>query len=616
VISALERNNFLTSCWRTGRWGDGIAMLLLPVRLPLYRFRKRALRRSAPAARVPPEAAAASSNEFNSQVHAPFAEAAQQCAVDGLVALFAEAKAQMQGEYRLAGGRVVRVNTEALGSLGDGEDHHAYHRLHWAVRYSQAAAFGCPDAQEALLRELSGWLARNWDDDPVFRWPYTLAERIASLAECLVWSPFLPITAVKQQIWRDACQLAASIEYSLGVHNHLLNDARGLYIASASVPECGEAEQWREKAFEIWEEYFPKLVLEDGTFAEQSSHYHLLLCRTGLEYWLAARSWNRGLPAGFEGPLRRMFTLANDLLRPDGTLPRFGDNSPDHTVRDLWGLMAAAHHHGLLEDAPCHPAVTPLTYYYCGAHTPACSKLAEPAPVRIYPDGGFAILRSGDCELIAHGDPRPQVAPHGDAGRGSFELWRKNEVLIREPGSFWSLDPAERYYRTGRAQNVTCLNGVAPGITAEDRGYLPAWYSTQQGCWEAAPSGAVRFRWNGFERVRPGIGCTRTWQFEQAGTLLFEEKIDGSATLGFESRVCLGDSAWRSLQWDAPSGRGTLAHAQGVMTIEAAPDTQATIEDCKFLEEYGVDRAGKVLNLAGRARLPLTWRLRFAFEGN
>jgi hypothetical protein len=615
VISTLERNNFLNRCWRTGRWAEGVAMLLLPVRLPIYRFRKTALRRKVRTARIRAAMPGAKADEFTTTVHAPFGALPEPGAVDGLDALFNEAKGQMMGEYRLAGGRTVRVDAGALDEMEDGEDHHAYQRLHWAVRYSQAAAFGCPGAMEALERDLSAWLSTNWENDSVYSWPYTLAERIASLAECLVWTPELPVGAIKQQIWQDASRLASTIEYSLGVHNHLLNDARGLFIASAAIPERAEAREWRERAFRLWDEYFPKLVLEDGTFAEQSSHYHLLLCRTALEYYLAARSDKRQLPVGFEHRLQQMFHLGNDLLRPDGTLPRFGDNSPDHTVRDLWGLMAAARHHGLLEDAPRHAAVTPLTRYYCG-DSPVWKHSHDTTRMRIYPKGGFGMLRSADCELIAHGDPRPEAAPHGDAGRGSFELWRKNEILIREPGSVWSSDPDRRFHRTGRAQNVTCLNGVAPGITAEDRGYLPAWYSTQNGSWDAPTDGGIRFRWHGFERVHPDIECTRTWRFEGADGLLFEESLEGSTAIGFETRVCLGDAAWGPLEWDRTTGRGRLKHRQGQMSIETVPETKAEIEECTFLEEYGLTRKGRVLTVTGeRARLPMKWRLRFSFEG-
>ena len=399
------------------------------------------------------------------------------------------------------------------------------------------------------------------------------------------------------------------------MHNHLVNDARGLYIASAAVPERAEASAWREQAFQIWDEYFPKLVLQDGTFAEQSSHYHLLLCRTALEYWLAARTCGRELPGGFEDQLRRMFLLANDLLRPDGTLSRFGDNSPDHIVEDLWGLMAAAWHYGLLTDAPRHQAVTPLTLYYCGT-TPRLPKRGEDTGVRIYPNGGFGILRSNECELIAHGDPRPVSAPHGDAGRGSFELWRRNEVLVREPGSSWSSTPDRRFHRTGKAQNVTCLNGIAPGITAEDRGYLPAWYATQSGSWDAPQDGAMRFQWNGFRRIRPDIACTRTWRFENNGGLVLEEHIEGSTQVRFESRVCLGDAAWGPLSWNKATGRGEMSHPHARMSIEAAPETTAHIEDCTYFEEYGVESKGKVLSLAARPTLPLIWRVRWTFGGD
>ena len=132
---------------------------------------------------------------------------------------------------------------------------------------------------------------------PVASWPYTVAERIASLTTALFWihrggsSKLLAlIPRVKQQIWKDAAHVSANVEFALGVHNHLLNDARGLFLASAAlVSECEQAAQWREQAFTIWDEYFPQLVLADGAFAEQSSHYHLLLCRTALEYWLACR---------------------------------------------------------------------------------------------------------------------------------------------------------------------------------------------------------------------------------------------------------------------------------------------------------------------------------------
>ena len=229
----------------------------------------------------------------------------------------------------------------------------------------------------------------------------------------------------QRQIWKDAVLLAANVEFNLGCHNHLLNDARGLFLAGAALSgECEQAAPWVEQAFEIWDKYFPKLVFDDGALVEQSSHYHLLLCRTALEYYLACQRAERTLASGFESCIHSMFDLANELLRPDGSLPRFGDNSPDRTISDLWGLLAAAFHYGLLSDPPRHRAVTPLTLFYCGVY-PVLPNPVQARNLRLFPKGGFAILRSADlnAELIAHGDGRNNVGTHGDAGRGTYELW-------------------------------------------------------------------------------------------------------------------------------------------------------------------------------------------------
>ncbi|HLG98186.1 MAG TPA: heparinase II/III family protein [Bryobacteraceae bacterium] len=591
-----------------------MAILLLPVRLPAYKLRKRAFRRRALNARNG-QRVASSAIVVDSKVHSPFISRLPSIqTAEDRERVCAEADAQLCGRWRLAGGRIVPLDFTMLDGLKDYEDRHAYHRLRWAVCYSRAAAYGHSGARQALDSQLHRWLAKDWSADPAFGWPYTTAERIATLSECLVWSPTLPVAACKKQIASDARRLSSNVEYGLGLHNHLLNNARGLYIAAAAVPECAEASGWREQAFSIWEEAFPRLVLEDGVFAEQSSHYHVLLCRTALEYWLAAKASRRDVAPVFRDRLKRMFNVANDLIRPDGSLARFGDNSPDGAAADCWGLMTAAWFHGLLDQPPRHAAVTALTLYYCGLKPELPAGQAEEG-VRLYRHGGFAILRKGDCELIAHGEPRAVNATHGDAGRGSFELWRRGTVLIRQPGSCWSSDVTARRHRSGHAQNVTCLNGLAPGMTAEDRAYLPRWYSVQDGSWEKIEGNGVRFRCNGFQRIRPNIICTRSWRFQEQSDVLFEEHIEGGGSVRFESHLCLGDAAWGSLTWDRAAGRGQLSHELAEMIIETVPGMCASIEPFRFLQEYGLERDGQRLSLSAQVKLPFAWRIQWSFKG-
>jgi hypothetical protein len=626
MISQAERSNFLRQCWRTHRWKDGVGTLLLPLRMSLYKFRKDTLGRNkhngngSVSGQVVMQKKAPA---FSSDVHPIFCNRPSN--LQGpfrLETLFAEVDSQLLGTFRLAGGRSASIDEAAIESSKDPEDAHAYHRLYWAVRYAQAAAFGHARAGEGLLRGLTRYLDGRWESSDIAAWPYTAAERIGSLAATLFWidcgrvPELLPLIApIKTQIWKDGIRLSSNVEIGLGLHNHLLNDARGLFLAAAALhSECEQAAQWRQQALDLWDEYFPQLVLEDGTFGEQSSHYHLLLCRTALEYWLAARLSHRSLPAGFEQRLRSMFDLANELLRPDGSLARFGHNSPDRTISDLWGLLAAASHYELLRESPRHRAITPLTLFYCGTR-PELAASATPSTSRLFPAGGFAILRSPElnAELTAHGDGRDTVGPHGDAGRGSYELWWNGQVLVREPGSYFSSSgTAAEFYQSAEAQNVTSLEGLSPAIAKSDARFLAAWYWPQGGVWKKVDEAELQFRCESFSRLQPDIILSRSWRLREPGTFTFKETVGGTGCVRFESRICLGDADWGPIERTGQDQLGSL-HWRGSdgssakMTVKAPATMTLAESPCSFLPEYGVEKQGRLLLLTGFQQLPFCW---------
>ena len=625
MISQAERSNFLRQCWRTRRWKDGVGTLLLPLRMSLYQLRKEALGRNKQNGNgsIHERAATQPSPAFTSDVHSIFCERPSISHFPfHLGSLFAESDAQLIGVFRLAGGRSASLDEATIESSKDPEDAHAYHRLYWVLRYAEAASFGHTGAREGLLRDLPRYLDGRWESSAIAAWPYSTAERIGSLTSTLFWIDYsripalLPLIApIKTQIWKDGVRLSSNIEFGLGLHNHLLNDARGLFLAGAALDsECEHAAQWRGQALELWDEYFPKLVLEDGTFAEQSSHYHLLLCRTALEYWLAARCAHRPLPAGFEHRLRSMFDLANELLRPDGSLARFGHNSPDRTISDLSGLLAAANPYGVLSETPRHRAITPLTLFYCGT----CPELADPtkaSSLRLFPNGGFAILRSPqfNAELTAHGDGRDTVGPHGDAGRGSYELWWNGHVLVREPGSYFSSsDTAAEFYQSAEAQNVTSLDGLSPAIAKSDARFLAPWYRPQGGVWKQVEGTEVQFRSESFSRLQPDIVLSRQWRLHQPDTFTLEETVEGTTRVRFESRICLGDAAWGPIERTGEQELGSLSwrgeDGSSARMIVKVPATMTLAErPCSFLPEYGVEKQGRLLLLTGIQQLPFSW---------
>ena len=614
-----EHKNFLWQCVRQRHLLDGLRFLVSPLRERLYQMRRGKLRVRV-AVQLNPCFAAGSGPVLLPAVgkSGPRRTAVEQ--------LLYDVDQQIQGNFRLAGAGYHKVDLAHPIWLGldDPEDRHSFHRLYWAARYARARAHGHTGCGVALRNELQYWLDHQNEFGKEAKAAYTVAERIASLAEVAFWlkreSDTAMLSLLQEQVARDAQYLARNVEHGLGVHNHLLNDARGLSAAARLAGDSPESSALRVFAFELWDRYFPALLLPDGALREQSSHYHLLLCRTALEYWLASQEAQHSLPQGLEQKLLAMFDLANELVRSDGSMPRFGDNSPDRIVEDLWGLLAAAHACGLLETTPRHCAVTPLTNYYIAVEPPPAA--VEPCEnlTRLYAASGFAFLRrDGDqVELAIHADPSSTARAHGDAGRGSYELWWRGTVLIREPGCFLKPgDARSDWYREAAAQNVTSVSNLAAMVSSEDQRRMPEWYWNRPDTLRELPDGSVLWSSNAFKRLRSSLTLSRNWSFTPEGQLVVEEQWDGTGTIQMTSRLLLGDVDWAPLVED--EGVWTLRSIglpQGDCILTIRPPEEATVrlELSSYTPEYGAEHGALALVVEGSVLLPLVWAVRCEFR--
>lgn len=533
--------------------------------------------------------------------------------------LFAEVEQQMVGVFRLAGGAYFDMR-KSLSDVQDIEHLHAYHRLYWAVRYARAVFRGHAGSLDALKRDLSAWMSQAWEGDVAVAAPYTTSERIASLCEVLLWlkQAGLPefddmVISVKQRIYLDVLHLHENLEIREDFNNHILNNARALYIASRMLGDAPQAGDWERQAFELWEKYFPLLILEDGSFAEQTSFYHVQMCRTALEYVLAARQSGQEIAPELFQRICKMFLQADDLIRSDGSLIRSGNTSPDHLVEDFWGLLPACYAHGLLPRPPRHNAITLLTLYYSKAvEGPQIEKRGK--DIVLYPQGGWAFVTDTnlDMDLAVHGDPRRETHHSGDAGRGTFELWWKNVVLIREPGNPTYTLKARHWYLNGAGQNVSSLNDIPPGISSEYQPYLPLWYfARQNGEWKQLGGRGVKYSSRGLSRLDSSIVLTRTWFWRAETRLVMEESITGNGKYRFTSNLHLGDAPWR--QEDASTFICPVGDSQVSMKLFLPQNIKIEVMPSKYAPEYGVEKDGRTLLLFGKVKLPFTWSVEWEF---
>ncbi len=496
--------------------------------------------------------------------------------------------------YRIAGGQRAASEQDALTST-DPQDRHSWARLAWAAERD--------DAPAAAL--LDRWL--EGPPEPEVGHPYATSERIRFIAGMIGRPAFGAARrdALARRLACDAIWLAARPETQLGVHNHLLNNAAALVIAAALLPDHTAAAAWRGQGRALWDTFWPQLLLPDGALAEGSSHYHVLLTRTMLEYLSDAEG--RVLPAPMDELAPLMCTLTDLLVRPDGSLPLFGDISPDLPMAWMRGISRAAFDAGQLAERPRDAAAG----YAAGAPQYA----ARPLPPRVeptewhvahLPHAGLLHACRGQTELIAHGDPRPHTAIHADAGRGSFEVWHRGAQLIVDGGvPTYAIGSQRARFRSAEGQNTIAIDTFDPAVI--DRDDLPTWYGEGAGgAWELGERQAT-FRWHGFERRHPGLVWSRIWRWGD-GALSIEDVLAGSIhRLSIRAILRGGDARWRE-------HGGSFCHEGVRLTIDAPQEIRIARVPMERATDYGVLMPTVGFVLSGVASPPIRWRWNLELE--
>jgi hypothetical protein len=221
--------------------------------------------------------------------------------------------------------------------LDDIEVLQSTHRFHWAV---EKVAKGLSEANIKLIVEIiSNWIKQfSKPDVSQAAWqPYTVSERLCN------WITFLQATQVLANypeyresfllaIKNNIIYLTETLEYPASgiINNHILNNARALYISG----KFFENEYVAAIGREIIIENFPRMTGKNGFLLEASSHYHFLLTRTALEVNKIAQETNDiDFSNWIEKQAQKMLKACQKILPQNihglDQMPRIGDISPD-----------------------------------------------------------------------------------------------------------------------------------------------------------------------------------------------------------------------------------------------------------------------------------------------
>ena len=507
--------------------------------------------------------------------------------------------------YRAAGGKRVPWGE----TTDDVQDDHAWHRLYWIL----------DSEKEPTIKNLRMWL--NEEPDEVYIHPYTVSERIHNLCEFLAQTPLQEdlLEALIKQVYHDANYLEQHFELRLGIHNHVLNNARALGVAACVFIEDVKSLDWIAKITSLWEEYWPKLILEDGFFLEQSSYYHVLMTRTLLEYLACVRLWNLKLSSEFLSLSQKMCAITDLLIREDGSIPIFGDASPDMPIEWLRGLSVDCYNYGLLQQPPRDQS----SGYSGGVgHTVDLSSLIKQKLPELKNRGGWrsnTLANSGllfcrnddlNLELSAFGILGPDLHGHHDAGQGSYEIWWCNRKIVVDGGvPFYGVSNEALFFKSAYGQNTIMLDGISPTPHTSDINQLPDWYTDKKmhGTWEHTDRQAS-YVWYGFSRYKNDLIWRRTWNWD-GPVILVTDSISGAPKkVSFQSHLHFGDSEWHFRDNGCVESKGCS------LIIKSSDSTDTSLTKMSHSPNYGVVEDAQGVVVSGKVSLPFELEWRFEFQ--
>jgi len=329
-------------------------------------------------------------------------------------------------------------------------------------------------------------------------------------------------------------------------NTHLLGEALALFTVGLMFPELGRGKQVGARALWILEEQLDRQVAEDGSHREKAAYYHcyaldmyLLATVLGTQHGLAFSSL-------WMSRVERMAEFLLSIVRPDGSLARFGDDDGGRTIRlaaedyyhpaALLAVAAVLFERGDFKRVVGKPPEE--VFWILGPEgVLRYEQLVEREPTKQkmwFGDAQLAVLRTG-CEpkelwLAFQQQPMGMLtAGHSHAGLLSFELFMDGKPVIVDPGTctYGIEGPWRDHFRRIEAHNGVQID--------REQSYLPAgpfrWErrnSIELLSPRSWPDGGVRLGYRTKRARRKPLQHLRTIVVDSPRTLFIHDRFEGT----------------------------------------------------------------------------------------
>jgi uncharacterized heparinase superfamily protein len=525
------------------------------------------------------------------------------------------------------------IDALAAKTVGDSKVVWELNRQQWLVALGQAYCFTGDELHaEVFCARIREWMRANPPGIGI-NWASSLETALRLIAWCWALALFrgsralTPALSAQMLEWiaLHAAHTERYLSYYFSPNTHLTGEALGLFYAGTVFPELRDAGRWRALGARILVEQLDRQVLPDGVYFEQSTCYQRYTVEIYLHYLvLAARNGVPVPPAVAEG-VQRMLDFLVAVRRPDGTMPQIGDadggallplarRAPD----DLRGVFAtAAAFFARADYAWAAGGAAPELLWLlgpAGADAFAGLRPAPPAgaPSRVFPQGGYAVMRSGwDAhahQMIFDAGPLgcPVSGAHGHADLLAVQCAVFGEPVLVDAGTHcYTADARWRdYFRSSAAHSTVVVDGSSQAAPAgpfkwrqRPQARLRRWISTES--FDLADADH-----DGYLGLPDPVRHRRRIFFAKPRYWLIVDDLDAGAEHRVELRfqfapIALAFDPARWARARTAGGRALLVRA-----FAAAP-LAAEIRGGWISADYGQRTPAPVLVYSAATRLPL-----------
>jgi hypothetical protein len=390
--------------------------------------------------------------------------------------------------------------------------------LEWIEANPEGRGINWASSLEVALRLIS------------WTWVLALLRRTQLLAEP-------ELTPILASIRAHADHVRRYLSNYYSPNTHLTGEALGLFYAGSLYPQFDDAHRWRDIGAATLIAEAGRQITSDGIYFEQSTCYERYTCDIYLHFLLIAERTGLDVPAQVRERLTRMVEFLAAVSGPDGRMPGIGDADGGwlmplcrREADDCRGTLAVAADVLDRPDLAANTGDAPELLWLAGARHPISS--GEPIrESRLFTEGGYAILRSGEHDMIV------DVGPVGSYGHGHADLLSVQcrifgEPCLVDPGTYgYTAEPAWReHFRSTAAHNTITIDHRNQAIPSGPFG------------WDTRPAVSIR-DWRDADSMRtiiaehnayPGVIHRRSVVAVTDGPFLIVDELLGDAVHSFQ----------------------------------------------------------------------------------